>query len=99
MYTVSIFKPYPIHYYLFIICILYQLETTRLDVEKLNGRTTETQSNTSSEDDKELPASEKSLLQKIVRTGLITSKHDIEVQRRDPRSPLYSVKSFELLKL
>jgi len=56
-------------------------------------------SNTSSEEDKELPASEKSLLQKIVRTGLITSKHDIEVQRRDPRSPLYSIKSFELLKL
>lgn len=53
----------------------------------------------SSEEEKELPASEKSLLQKIVRTGLITSKHDIEVQRRDPKSPLYSIKSFEELKL
>lgn len=50
-------------------------------------------------EDEELPAAEKSLLQKIVRTGLITSKHDIEVQRRDPKSPLYSIKSFELLKL
>ncbi|XP_050430963.1 ATP-dependent RNA helicase DDX19A-like [Adelges cooleyi] len=47
----------------------------------------------------DLPAAEKSLLQKIVRTGLVTSKHDIEIQRRDPNSPLYSVKSFELLKL
>lgn len=56
-------------------------------------------SKNSNEEDKELPAAEKSLLQKIVRTGLITSKHDIEVQRRDPRSPLYSIKSFELLKL
>lgn len=55
--------------------------------------------NTTNDDEKELPAYEKSLLQKIVRTGLVTSKHDIEVQRRDPKSPLYSVKSFELLKL
>lgn len=64
-----------------------------------NNHSAEAQNNTSSEDDKELAPSEKSLLQKIVRTGLITSKHDIEVQRRDPKSPLYSVKSFELLKL
>lgn len=75
------------------------MSTTRLEIEKLNDQNTDAQSNTSSEEDKELPASEKSLLQKIVRTGLITSKHDIEVQRRDPKSPLYSVKSFELLKL
>lgn len=59
----------------------------------------DTQGNATYEDENELPASEKSLLQKIVRTGLVTSKHDIEVQRRDPKSPLYSVKSFELLKL
>lgn len=51
------------------------------------------------DNENDLPASEKSLLQKIVRTGLVTSKHDIEVQRRDPKSPLYSIKSFELLKL
>jgi len=70
-----------------------------LDNKNSNDPTAETQSNPPTEDDKELPASEKSLLQKIVRTGLITSKHDIEVQRRDPKSPLYSIKSFELLKL
>lgn len=64
-----------------------------------SGKLTDPTSENSTEDEKELPASEKSLLQKIVRTGLITSKHDIEVQRRDPKSPLYSVKSFELLKL
>lgn len=68
-----------------------------LDTKYENGADART--NTFNEEDKELPASEKSLLQKIVRTGLITSKHDIEVQRRDPKSPLYSVKSFELLKL
>ncbi|XP_022165687.1 ATP-dependent RNA helicase DDX19A-like [Myzus persicae] len=72
---------------------------THLNNKNSNEPTADTQSNTSSEEDKELPASEKSLLQKIVRTGLITSKHDIEVQRRDPKSPLYSIKSLELLKL
>jgi len=70
-----------------------------LDNKNSNYPTADTQSNTSSEEDKELPACERSLLQKIVRTGLITSKHDIEIQRRDPKSPLFSIKSFELLKL
>lgn len=74
-----------------------QLSNACLDARYENGA--DARSTTSNEEDKELPASEKSLLQKIVRTGLITSKHDIEVQRRDPKSPLYSVKSFELLKL
>jgi len=44
-------------------------------------------------------AAESSYLQKVFRKGLIDSKHDIEVQRKDPNSPLYSVKSFEALKL
>ncbi|CAI6352071.1 unnamed protein product [Macrosiphum euphorbiae] len=70
-----------------------------LDDKNSNYPTADTQSNTYSEEDKELPACERSLLQKIVRTGLITSKHDIEIQRRDPKSPLFSIKSFELLKL
>jgi len=46
-----------------------------------------------------ISSAEVSLLQKVIRTGLITSKHDIEVQRKDPNSPLFSVKSFEALKL
>jgi ATP-dependent RNA helicase DDX19/DBP5 len=74
------------------------LNNTSIDSGK-NNYSTEVQNSTASDEDKELAPSEKSLLQKIVRTGLITSKHDIEVQRRDPKSPLYSVKSFELLKL
>ncbi|XP_043189230.1 DEAD-box helicase Dbp80-like [Amphibalanus amphitrite] len=44
-------------------------------------------------------AAEASMLQKVIRTGLITNKNDIEVQRADPSSPLYSVKSFEALNL
>lgn len=50
------------------------------------------------EPDKSSPA-DASLLQKIIRKGLIESKQDVEVQRKDPNSPLYSVKSFEALTL
>lgn len=42
---------------------------------------------------------EASLLAKIIRKGLVNSKNDIEVQRKDPKSPLYSVKSFDALNL
>lgn len=42
---------------------------------------------------------EASLLAKIIRKGLVESKNDIEVQRKDPKSPLYSVKTFEALNL
>lgn len=57
----------------------------------------EIKSNHSSDNEAEFSKAETSLLQKVVRTGLIISKHDIEVQRKDPNSPLYSVKSFEAL--
>ncbi|XP_030757085.1 ATP-dependent RNA helicase DDX25-like [Sitophilus oryzae] len=40
---------------------------------------------------------EASLLAKIIRKGLVETKSDIEVQRKDPKSPLYSVKTFEAL--
>lgn len=40
-----------------------------------------------------------SLLMKIIRKGLIDSKNDLDIQRKDPNSPLYSVKTFEALHL
>lgn len=46
-----------------------------------------------------IPIQEKSLLQKIVRTKLVNSKYDLEILRKDPSSPLHSVKSFEALHL
>uniref|UniRef100_A0A1B6CZZ3 RNA helicase n=2 Tax=Clastoptera arizonana TaxID=38151 RepID=A0A1B6CZZ3_9HEMI len=52
-----------------------------------------------SSEDEQLTIAEKSLLQKVVRKGLIESKYDIEIQRKDPTSPLYSVKTFEALHL
>ena len=42
---------------------------------------------------------ERSLLQKVIRRGLVENKNDLEIQRKDPKSPLYSVKSFEALNL
>ncbi|XP_050024950.1 DEAD-box helicase Dbp80 [Dermacentor andersoni] len=42
---------------------------------------------------------EASLMQKIIRSRLVRSTHDVEVQRKDPKSPLYSIKTFEELKL
>ena len=49
--------------------------------------------------DKETTKAEASLLTKIVRDRLVDSKFDVEVQQHDPNSPLYSVKSFEELRL
>ncbi|XP_077105653.1 ATP-dependent RNA helicase DDX25 isoform X1 [Ranitomeya variabilis] len=40
-----------------------------------------------------------SLLNKLIRISLVESSHNLEVQQRDPSSPLYSVKSFEELHL
>lgn len=40
-----------------------------------------------------------SLLMKIIRKGLVETKLDLEIQRKDPTSPLYSVKTFEALHL
>jgi ATP-dependent RNA helicase DDX19/DBP5 len=51
------------------------------------------------EESEKISAAEKSLLQKVIRKGLVDSHHDLEVQRKDPTSPLYSVKSFAALNL
>ncbi|KAM4015172.1 ATP-dependent RNA helicase DDX25 [Anomaloglossus baeobatrachus] len=40
-----------------------------------------------------------SLLNKLIRKSLVESSQNVEVQQRDPSSPLYSVKSFEELHL
>ena len=49
--------------------------------------------------DKETTVAEASLLTKVLRTKLVENIHDVEVQQKDPNSPLYSVKSFEELRL
>ena len=42
---------------------------------------------------------ENSFFTKVLRTQLVESKTEVEVQQRDPNSPLYSVKTFEELNL
>lgn len=51
------------------------------------------------EDSKALSAAESSLLTKVLRARLVVTKTNVEVLRRDPNSPLYSVKSFDELNL
>lgn len=40
-----------------------------------------------------------SLLNKLIRSNLVNTTNQVEVLQRDPNSPLYSVKSFEELRL
>jgi len=49
--------------------------------------------------DEQISVAERSLLQKVIRKSLVENKNDLEIQRRDPNCPLYSVKSFEALNL
>ncbi|XP_015116879.1 DEAD-box helicase Dbp80 [Diachasma alloeum] len=49
--------------------------------------------------DKVPTAAEEPLLKKLLHKTLVESKQEVEIQRRNPNSPLYSVKSFEELKL
>ncbi|XP_065836078.1 ATP-dependent RNA helicase DDX19A-like [Oscarella lobularis] len=51
------------------------------------------------EGDKPTTAAEASLLNKLLHDGLVKAKVSVEVQQKDPNSPLYSVKSFEQLRL
>jgi len=49
--------------------------------------------------DKEITAAEASFMTKVLRENIINVKADVEVQQKDPNSPLYSVKTFEELRL
>ncbi|CAG9854297.1 unnamed protein product [Phyllotreta striolata] len=60
-------------------------------------KTDETVNNEADPDKSNL--AEASLLAKIIRKGLVENKNDIEIQRQDPKSPLYSIKTFEALDL
>ncbi|XP_060643264.2 ATP-dependent RNA helicase DDX25 [Anolis sagrei] len=72
-----------------------------------SGRHNETTSNRNmailnnddDEDDDRVTLDEASLLNKLIRKSLVESSHNVEVLQRDPRSPLFSVKTFEELHL
>lgn len=49
--------------------------------------------------DESLSEADISLMRKVLRTNLIASTSNVEVVRNDPKSPLYSIKTFEELRL
>ena len=49
--------------------------------------------------DESLSEADISLMRKVLRTKLIASTSNVEVVRNDPKSPLYSIKTFEELRL
>lgn len=50
-------------------------------------------------EEKELSAAEISRLRKVMNKGLVDNQNSVEMERKNPTSPLYSVKSFEELNL
>ena len=46
-----------------------------------------------------ISAAEQSLLQKVIRKGLVKNRNDLGILQKDPNSPLHAVKRFEDLKL
>nr|KAF7413019.1 hypothetical protein H0235_012870 [Vespula pensylvanica] len=78
-----------------------RIPVTNLNLEKPKETSGNANEDTKSDDgtEEQISPAEKSLLQKIIRKGLVETTKDIEVQRKDPSSPLYSVKSFEALHL
>uniref|UniRef100_A0A2R5LJ37 RNA helicase n=1 Tax=Ornithodoros turicata TaxID=34597 RepID=A0A2R5LJ37_9ACAR len=70
-----------------------QSVTNKIDQVNLRG------ADGAENDEPELSSAEASLIQKLIRSKLVKTTNDVEVQRRDPSSPLYSVKTFEELKL
>lgn len=72
---------------------------SQIDINKNDDKTKGAGDAGDDEAPEQFSPAEASLLQKIIRKGLVESKTDIEIQRKDPNSPLYSVKSFEALHL
>ncbi|XP_018353612.1 PREDICTED: DEAD-box helicase Dbp80 isoform X1 [Trachymyrmex septentrionalis] len=81
-------------------------KVTSLNLDKPNSTSIPTPTvkdgDSKSDDDtseEQISPAEKSLLQKIIRKGLVETTKAIEIQRQDPNSPLHSIKTFEALHL
>lgn len=61
--------------------------------------TADTTAAESSVEDEDLEKADASYLNKILHSKLVECNNEVEVQRKNPNSPLYSVKSFEQLHL
>uniref|UniRef100_A0A8C9IYR1 RNA helicase n=1 Tax=Panthera tigris altaica TaxID=74533 RepID=A0A8C9IYR1_PANTA len=65
-----------------------------------NGAVVKTNANSEKADEEEKEdRAAQSLLNKLIRSNLVDNTNQVEVLQRDPNSPLYSVKSFEELRL
>lgn len=67
-----------------------------VSVVSINNKDARNDDDTSEE---QISPAERSLLQKIIRKGLVETTADVQKFREDPASPLHSVKSFEALHL
>lgn len=104
MQTFSFFKSFTTFEYHLEILSRFHLEIQKIKI--MAGENGDTNELAQQVNDLKVPSeesapdeAERSLLQKVIRKGLVENKNDIEVQRKDPKSPLYSVKSFEALNL
>ncbi|XP_069354038.1 ATP-dependent RNA helicase DDX19B isoform X3 [Eulemur rufifrons] len=80
------------------------LSNLHLKEEKIkpdaNGAVVKTNANEEKTDEEEKEdRAAQSLLNKLIRSNLVDNTNQVEVLQRDPNSPLYSVKSFEELRL
>uniref|UniRef100_A0A2K5RQN4 RNA helicase n=1 Tax=Cebus imitator TaxID=2715852 RepID=A0A2K5RQN4_CEBIM len=80
------------------------LSNLHLKEEKIkpdaNGAVVKTSANAEKTDEEEKEdRAAQSLLNKLIRSNLVDNTNQVEVLQRDPNSPLYSVKSFEELRL
>ncbi|XP_025776519.1 ATP-dependent RNA helicase DDX19B isoform X2 [Puma concolor] len=80
------------------------LSNLHLKEEKIkpdaNGAVVKTNANSEKADEEEKEdRAAQSLLNKLIRSNLVDNTNQVEVLQRDPNSPLYSVKSFEELRL
>eukprot|EP00069_Balaena_mysticetus_P000396 bmy_14558T0 len=82
----------------------FNLSNLHLKEEKIkpdaNGAVIKTNANAEKADEEEKEdRAAQSLLNKLIRSNLVDNTNQVEVLQRDPNSPLYSVKSFEELRL
>ncbi|XP_033074872.1 ATP-dependent RNA helicase DDX19B isoform X1 [Trachypithecus francoisi] len=82
----------------------HTLSNLHLKEEKIkpdaNGAVVKTNTNAEKTDEEEKEdRAAQSLLNKLIRSNLVDNTNQVEVLQRDPNSPLYSVKSFEELRL
>nr|XP_046252513.1 ATP-dependent RNA helicase DDX19A isoform X2 [Scatophagus argus] len=67
--------------------------------EDINGNMEENEDDSWVTDGDKLDLAEQSLLNKLIRRSLVWSSNQVEILQRDPASPLFSVKTFEELRL